>query len=53
MGGTDDQIASLLDELDRLEDVVEDMNEFQLRTIEEVERRIAAINTLLDQLAPE
>ncbi len=53
MSGTDDQIARLLDELDRLEDLVDDLNEFGLRTIEDVERRITEINTLIDQLAPE
>lgn len=53
MSGTDEQIARLLEELDRLEDLVDDLNEFGLRTIEDVERRIAEINTLIDQLAPQ
>jgi hypothetical protein len=53
MAAVDDQMTSLLDELDRLEDAAEDMKEFGLRTINEVEHRIAEIHSLLDRLTAE
>jgi len=53
MAAADDQMTSLLDELDRLEDAAEDMKELGLRTIDEVEHRIAEIHSLLDRLTAE
>ena len=41
-------IHQLLLELDRLEEVREDLEEFGLRTLEEVEARIAELHLLLD-----
>jgi len=41
-------IHQLLLELDRLEEVREDLEEFGLRTLEEVEARIAELHHLLD-----
>ena len=43
------EIHQLLLDLDRLEEVREDLEEFGLRTLEEVEARIAELHRLLDE----
>lgn len=45
-----EDLHRLMLELDRLEEVREDLEEFGLRTLEEVEARIAELHRLLDDL---
>ncbi len=46
-------LYDLLTELDRLEEIREDLEELGLRTIEEVDARIADLNQLIDNLSGE
>ncbi len=46
-------LYDLLTELDRLEEIREDLEELGLRTIEEVNARIAELNQLIDDLSGE
>lgn len=46
-------LYDLLTELDRLEEIREDLEELGLRTIEEVDARIAELNQLIDDLSDE
>ncbi len=46
-------LYDLLTELDRLEEIREDLEELGLRTIEEVDARIAELNQLIDNLSGE
>ena len=46
-------LYDLLTELDRLEEIREDLEELGLRTIEEVDARIADLNQLIDDLSGE
>ena len=47
------QVHKLLLELDRLEEVREDLEELGLRTLEEVEARIAELHRILDESDPD
>jgi hypothetical protein len=42
-------VDDLLVELDRLEEIREDLEELGLRTLEDVEERIAELNRLIDE----
>lgn len=46
-------LYDLLMELDRLEEIREDLEEFGLRTLEEVDTRIEELNQLIDDLSDE
>lgn len=46
-------LYDLLTELDRLEEIREDLEEFGLRTLEEVDTRIEELNQLIDDLTDE
>jgi hypothetical protein len=49
----DDPLAPLLEELDRLEDLLEEMRDLGITTVEDVERRIAELNERVDDLSQE
>jgi hypothetical protein len=49
----DDPFAPLLDELDRLEDLLEEMRDLGVTSIEDVQRRIDELNQRVDELAQE
>ena len=49
----DEALYALYDELDRLEELIEDMNELGVRSIEEAEARIAALNEKIDEFEAE
>ncbi len=46
-------LYDLLTELDRLEEIREDLEEMGLRTLDEVEARIVELNELIDELSDE
>ncbi|CCF85299.1 hypothetical protein [Nitrolancea hollandica] len=46
-------LYDLLTELDRLEEIREDLEELGLRTLEEVDARIEELNQLIDDLSGE
>ena len=46
-------LYDLLTELDRLEEIREDLEEMGLRTLDEVEARIVELNELIDELSGE
>ena len=48
--GEEPSLYELLLELDRLEELREDLQERGLRTLEEVERRIAEVHQRIDEL---
>jgi hypothetical protein len=47
------QLYDLLTELDRLEEIREDLEEMGLRKLDEVEARIVELNKLIDELSGE
>jgi hypothetical protein len=49
----DDELFNLLDELDRLEELIEDMDELGVNSRAEAEARIVVLNDLVDQLSPD
>ena len=50
--GPDDELFALLDELDRLEELLEDMDDLGVNSRAEAEARIVVLNDLVDQLSP-
>jgi hypothetical protein len=50
--GPDDELFGLLDELDRLEELLEDMDDLGVNSRAEAESRIVVLNDLVDQLSP-
>ena len=50
--GPDDDLLALLDELDRLEELLEDMDDLGVNSRAEAEARIVVLNDLVDQLSP-
>jgi hypothetical protein len=46
-------LYDLLIELDRLEEIREDLEEMGLRTLDEIEARIVELNELIDELSGE
>lgn len=53
MPGADDPFAPLLAELDRLEDVLEELRDLGVASISEIEERIAQLNAEIDRLEAE
>jgi hypothetical protein len=51
--GAGDELFTLLDELDRLEELIEDMDELGISSRAEAEARIVVLNDLVDQLSPD
>ena len=51
--GHHDQLYRLLDELDRLEDLLEEMDELGVASRADVQRRLAELNARVDELAGE
>jgi hypothetical protein len=49
----DDELFALLDELDRLEELIEDMAELGVDSREQAEARVASLNTQVDALSEE
>lgn len=49
----DEALYALYDELDRLEELIEDMTELGVRSLEDAEARIAALNEQIDALEAE
>lgn len=49
----DDELFNLLDELDRLEELIEDMDELGVSSRAGAEARIVVLNDLVDQLSPD
>jgi hypothetical protein len=49
--GPDDELFALLDELDRLEELIEDMNDLGVNSRAEAEARIVVLNDLVDQFS--
>jgi hypothetical protein len=47
----DDELFALLDELDRLEELIEDMNDLGVNSRAEAEARIVVLNDLVDQFS--
>jgi hypothetical protein len=47
----DNELFSLLDELDRLEELIEDMDELGVNSRAEAEARIVVLNDLVDELS--
>jgi hypothetical protein len=45
-------LFALLDELDRLEELLEDMDDLGVNSRAEAEARIVVLNDLVDQLSP-
>ena len=50
--GPDDELFALLDELDRLEELLEDMDDLGVNSRVEAEARIVVLNEFVDQLSP-
>jgi hypothetical protein len=48
-----DMVFALLDELDRLEELLEDMDDLGVNSRTEAEARIVVLNDLVDQLSPD
>jgi hypothetical protein len=51
--GSDDDLFALLDELDRLEELLEDMDDLGVNSRAEAKARIVVLNDLVDGLSPE
>ena len=49
----EDRLYALLDELDRLEDLVEEMDDLGVSSRDEIERRMRELNAQVDQLTDE
>ncbi len=49
----DAELYALLDQLDRLEELLEEMDELGVATREEVERRLAGLHAEVDRLSPD
>ena len=49
----DDKLFALLDELDRLEELLEDMDDLGVNSRAEAEARILVLNDLVDQFSPD
>ena len=49
----DAELYGLIDQLDRLEELLEEMNEFGVANREEIEHRIADLHAQVDRLAPD
>ena len=49
----DAELYALIDQLDRLEELLEEMNEFGVANREEIEHRIADLHAQVDRLAPD
>lgn len=49
----DQKLFALLDELDRLEGLLDEMQELGVTTIEEIDERISALNAEVDALTGE
>jgi len=47
----DDDLLALLDELDRLEELIEDMDDLGVTTREQAEARIASLNLKVDAMS--
>jgi hypothetical protein len=47
----DDELFALLDELDRLEELIEDMDDLGVSSREQAELRIASLNLQVDALS--
>lgn len=47
------ELYALIDQLDRLEELLEEMDEFGVTTREEVEQRIAELHAQVDRLTPD
>jgi hypothetical protein len=45
-------LYALLDELDRLEELIDDMDSLGIRSREEAEQRIAVLDARVEELAP-
>ncbi len=48
-----ERLAAMLDELDRLEDLLEEMDELGVASRGDVERRLAELHAEVDRLAPD
>ena len=49
----DRTLYPILEELDRLEDLLEEMTELGVRSVQEIERRIAELNARVDETEAE
>jgi hypothetical protein len=49
----EDELFALLDQLDRLEELIEDMDELGVDSREQAEARVASLNTQVDALSEE
>lgn len=49
----DDELYALLDELDRLEELIEDMDALGVATREQAEARMAELDARVEALAPD
>lgn len=47
------ELYALIDQLDRLEELLEELDEFGVTTREEVEQRIAELHAQVDRLTPD